>query len=122
MDRDVARLLAVALIAAVVIAALVGIGIGIVALLKHSGQSPTSLLQRMALIIEEARPNLPLWLASYIPEDAETLRQKLVEWLRSHTDFLQLYGQGLGRGRQGARYARLADRGRQLVDCDPADP
>ena len=98
MDRDVARLLAVALIAAVVIAALVGIGIGIVALLKHSGQSPTSLLQRMALIIEEARPNLPLWLASYIPEDAETLRQKLVEWLRSHTDFLQLYGQGLGRG------------------------
>ncbi len=98
MDRDVARLLAVALIAAVVIAALVGIGVGVVFVLKNSGQSLPALLQRMAEIVEEARPNLPVWLASYIPEDAETLRLKIVEWLREHADFLQLYGKGLGRG------------------------
>lgn len=98
MDRDVARLLAVALIATVVVGALVGIGVGVVFLLKHSGQSLPALLQRMAEIVEEARPNLPQWLANYIPEDAETLRQLLVNWLREHADFLQLYGKGLGRG------------------------
>jgi predicted PurR-regulated permease PerM len=97
LDRDSGRLLAVALIATVVVAALVGIGIGIATVLRHSGQTLPELLQRMAAIIEEARPNLPAWLASYVPEDADSLRQTLVRWLREHADSLQLAGKGIGR-------------------------
>lgn len=97
IDRDSARLLSVALFATVVVAALVGIGIGIAALLRHSGQTLPALLQRMAEIIEEARPNLPAWLAAYVPEDADSLRQILVDWLREHAGSLQLAGKGIGR-------------------------
>lgn len=97
IDRDSARLLSVALFATVVVAALVGIGIGIAALLRHSGQTLPALLQRMAEIIEEARPNLPDWLAGYVPEDAESLRQALVTWLREHAGSLQIAGKGIGR-------------------------
>lgn len=97
IDRDSARLLAVALFATVVIAALIGIGIGIAALLRNSGQTLPALLQRMAEIIEHARPNLPSWLASYVPEDSDSLRQALVAWLREHAGSLQLAGKGISR-------------------------
>jgi predicted PurR-regulated permease PerM len=97
IDRDSARVLAVSLLATVVVAALVGVGIGIAALLRHSGESLPALLQRMAEIIEEARPNLPAWLASSIPDDADSLRQALVAWLREHAGSLQLAGKGIGR-------------------------
>lgn len=99
MGGDVARILAVALIATIVIAALVGAGIGIAALLRSSGQTLPALLQRMAEILEEARPNLPLWLAAYLPAeaDAESVRQAIVAWLRDHAGSLQLAGQGIGR-------------------------
>jgi predicted PurR-regulated permease PerM len=97
IDRDSARVLAVSLLATVVVAALVGVGIGIAALLRHSGESLPALLQRMAEIIEEARPNLPAWLVSSIPDDAESLRQTLVTWLREHAGSLQLAGKGIGR-------------------------
>jgi predicted PurR-regulated permease PerM len=97
MGGDTARVLAVALISTVVIAALVGIGIGIAALLRGSGQTLPTLLQRMAEILEEARPSLPGWLTANIPEDAESLRQVLVTWLRDHAGSLQLAGKGIGR-------------------------
>jgi predicted PurR-regulated permease PerM len=97
INRDAARRLAVALIATVVIAALVGIGIGAAALLRNTGQTLPALLQRMAEIIEETRPNLPAWLAAYVPEDAESLRLTLVAWLREHAGSLQLAGKGIGR-------------------------
>jgi predicted PurR-regulated permease PerM len=94
---DAARLLAVALIATVVIAALVGLGIGIAALLRNSGQTLPALLQRMAEIVEEARPSLPVWLSNNIPENAESLRLMLGTWLREHAGSLQLAGKGIGR-------------------------
>ena len=97
LGRDVPRVLAVTLIATAVIAALVGIGIGLVALLRHSGESVPLLMQRMAQIIEDARALLPEGLRSSIPEDGETLQRTLAEWLRSNSASLQLAGRGIGR-------------------------
>jgi len=97
LGRDGPRVLAVTLIAAAVIAALVGLGIGIVALLRHSGESVPLLMQRMAQIIEDARALLPESLRSYIPEDGETLQRTGAEWLRSNSESLQLAGRGIGR-------------------------
>src|SRR5262245_28530084 len=53
LGGDAARILAVTLISTVVIAALVGIGVGIATLLRSSGQTLPALLQRMAEILEE---------------------------------------------------------------------
>jgi predicted PurR-regulated permease PerM len=95
--RDGPRVLAVTLIASVVVAALVAAGVGLVAFLRSSGESLPLLMQKMAQIVEDARAELPAELLDYVPEDAATLQQTLVEWLRTHADFLQLAGRDLGR-------------------------
>ena len=74
LGRDGPRVLAVTLIAIAVIAALVGIGIGIAAFLRNSDESVPLLMQRMAQIVEDARAILPAGLHGYVPEDSETLQ------------------------------------------------
>lgn len=97
LGRDGPRLLAVTLIATIVIAVLASAGVGIVAFLRNSDESLPLLMRKMAQIIEDARTRLPADLLAYVPEDAEALRQKLVDWLRSHAGSLQLAGRDLGR-------------------------
>jgi predicted PurR-regulated permease PerM len=97
MSRDSTRVLAVTLIATAVIAALIGIGLGFSAFLRNSGESVPQLLQRMAQIIEDARAILPESLRGYVPDDAESLRVAIAEWLRSNAGSLQLAGRGIGR-------------------------
>jgi predicted PurR-regulated permease PerM len=97
LGRDGPRILAVTLIASAVIAALIGIGVGLVAFVRNSGESVPMLMQRMAQIIEDARSILPESLRSYLPGDTETIRATLAEWLRSNSESLQLAGRGIGR-------------------------
>jgi predicted PurR-regulated permease PerM len=97
LGHDWSRVLAVMLIASVVIAALVGLGIGIAAFLRNSDESVPLLLQRMAQIIEDARAILPEGLRQYMPENTVALQSMLAEWLRSNADSLQLAGRGIGR-------------------------
>jgi predicted PurR-regulated permease PerM len=97
LGRDGPRVLAVMLIASAVIAALIGIGIGIVTVFRNSGESVPLLMEKMAQIIEDARAILPAGLQSYVPEDSETLRRNIAEWLRSNAGALQLAGRGIGR-------------------------
>jgi predicted PurR-regulated permease PerM len=97
LGRDGPRLVAVTLIATAVIAGLAAAGVAIASVLRN-GESIPLLMQRMAEIIENSRDRLPLWLLSYIPDDAESLRIALVERLRLHAAELQLAGRELGRG------------------------
>ena len=98
LGRDGPRVLAVTLIASAVIAALVGIGIGIVTLLRNSGESVPLLMQRMAQIIEESRaPSCRPRCSAYLPEDAERPAAHDRRWLREHAGSLQLAGRGIGR-------------------------
>jgi predicted PurR-regulated permease PerM len=97
LGRDGPRVLAVTLIASAVIAALIGLGVGLVTLLQKSGESVPLLMQKMAQIIEDARAILPAGLQRYVPEDAETLQTTIAEWLRSNAGALQLAGRGIGR-------------------------
>lgn len=97
LGRDGPRVLAVALIATAVVAALVAAGLGFVAFLRSGGESLPILMQKMAQIVEDARAQLPPELLAYVPEDADTLQGTLVEWLRSHSNLLQLAGRDLGR-------------------------
>jgi predicted PurR-regulated permease PerM len=97
LGRDGPRVLAVTLIAAVVVAALVGAVLGLLAFLRYSGESLPILMQKMAQIVEDARARLPAGWLAYVPEDADALSRKAVDWLRSHAGFLQLAGRDLGR-------------------------
>jgi predicted PurR-regulated permease PerM len=91
-----ARLVSIGLIATLVIGALVGAGFGASAMLRSEGASPAALLDRLADIIASTRGSLPQWIGQYVPEDAETLRQTIVEWLRAHASELQHMGHTFG--------------------------
>ncbi|WP_028080562.1 AI-2E family transporter [Solimonas soli] len=97
LGRDGPRLLAVTLIATVVIAVLASGVLALIGFLRNSGESLPLLMQKMAQIIEDARGRLPSDLLAYVPEDAETLRQTIVNWLRQHAGSLQLAGRDFGR-------------------------
>jgi predicted PurR-regulated permease PerM len=97
LGRDGPRVLAVMLIASAVIAALIGIGVALVTLMRNSGESVPLLMEKMAQIIEDARAILPTGLKAYVPEDSETLRRTIAEWLRTNAGTLQVAGRGIGR-------------------------
>jgi predicted PurR-regulated permease PerM len=97
LSRDSARVLAVTLIASAVIGALVAICVGMIALLRSSGESFPEIMQKMAQIIDDARAALPASLQVYVPENARELQNTLAEWLRTNVDSLQLAGKGIGR-------------------------
>jgi predicted PurR-regulated permease PerM len=97
LGRDGQRVLAVTLIATIVIAALVGLGVGIATFLRNSEESVPLLMQRMAQIVEDARAILPEGFRKYIPADTATLQGTIAEWLRSNASALQLAGRGIGR-------------------------
>ncbi len=97
LGRDGPRLLAVTLIATVVIAALAAASISAAGFLRNSGESVPILMRKMAQIVDDGRAHLPQALLAYVPQDAETLRLRLVDWLRSHAGSLQIAGRDFGR-------------------------
>lgn len=97
MGEEGPRLLAVALIASAVIALIILSGIGIASFMRNSGENFPALVERMAEILEGAREQLPPWVIQYLPEDAESMRQELVHWLRDHASTFQVAGAELAR-------------------------
>lgn len=91
-----ARMLSVGLIATLVIGALIAAGFGAAAVLRSEGASPAALLARLADILATSRDSLPAWLSQYVPEDADTVRAVIVDWLRDHATELQHAGHLFG--------------------------
>ena len=57
-----------------------------------------SLLQQMAIALDQLRTTLPAWLAAHLPASLEALRATAVTWLREHAAQVQLWGQHTLRG------------------------
>ena len=69
---------------------------GISFFLSDAG-SVTVLLKKMADLIEESREQIPDWLAVYLPQGAEDLRQLLTNWIREHAVDAKHLGEQTGR-------------------------
>ena len=93
--KRAAKLAAVGLIAVAVVLLLCGVLVGVLAVL-HSGSLPR-LLTRMAEIIGQTRGNLPDWVANYLPEDADSVREETTRWLHEHAAELRQFGGEFGR-------------------------
>ncbi|MBI1396429.1 MAG: AI-2E family transporter [Betaproteobacteria bacterium] len=90
------RLVAVALLA-VVISSLITVGIiALVAFFRSDAGSLSTLLAKMADIVDAARDKLPVWIGDKLPDDAESLRVAFTDWLRTHADTIQVAGATLG--------------------------
>ncbi|HZP11967.1 MAG TPA: AI-2E family transporter [Nevskiaceae bacterium] len=94
-SRRGARLVAVMLLTAVILALITAAVFGAISFFRYGGIN--ALLQKLAEIIENSRDMLPVWSEPYLPESAEELRGVAVHWLREHAAVVQGAGTELGR-------------------------
>ncbi|MGE5385959.1 MAG: AI-2E family transporter [Betaproteobacteria bacterium] len=87
-----ARLVAVSLIAVLVIALVTAATLGTILFFRSDAGSLPMLMGKMADILEGARDQLPAWLATQVPEDADGVKHVVSEWLRHHAADLQRIG------------------------------
>lgn len=57
-----------------------------------------SLLQQMAVALDQLRTTLPAWIAAHLPASLDALRTTAATWLREHAAQVQLWGQHTLRG------------------------
>lgn len=91
------RTLAVTLLAAVVIALLVLLGIGVAAFFRHSSTAIPALLAKLADAFEHTQSVLPQSLGDYLPTTPEALRETLIQTLSDHVSALSHAGREFGR-------------------------
>lgn len=90
------RLVAVALLASLIVGTITLGVLGTAGFFRSEAGSLSSLMARMADIVDQARDKLPAWVGPYLPADAEALRVASAEWLRDHADFVQTAGKTVG--------------------------
>ncbi len=93
----ISKVIAVSLLAVIIIGALTLLGLGLAAFFRSDSGSLTSLIARMAQIIEDSRQILPGWIDERIPADAVVLQQVVTQWLRDNASSLQFLGKEAGR-------------------------
>lgn len=85
------RIVAVALLAAVIVGLITAAVVGLMAFLRSEAGSLPTLLHKVADILERAKTALPTW-AVYMPETVDELQESLLEWLNNHATELRLAG------------------------------
>ena len=93
-----ANMLAVAVLGASIVAVLAASAWAIDSFFRSDAGSLQALLQRMADIIDASRSQVPEWLRERLPEDSESLRIMLANWLREHAIEAKALGEQAGRG------------------------
>src|SRR3954449_13369612 len=97
VHRRTGRIIVVALLAILVIAAIGAAILGLVSLLSSGSENLSVLLQKMAEVIETARSRLPAWALSSLPEEPTELKAVAVAWLREHAGQMRSVGQDVWR-------------------------
>lgn len=92
LSSQLARLIAVALVASLIIGLLTLAIVALVAFFRSDAGSSQTLLDKLMTIIEESRDSLPAWSVAYLPEDSTQMRAALTEWLQAHRAELSLVG------------------------------
>jgi predicted PurR-regulated permease PerM len=90
------KLAAVGLLATVIVALLVLVLWGIVLFLRSDAGSLSSLLQKMAEIVESSRGRLPAWVVDSLPGDPDALKGAVSAWLAEHARELRTVGGEVG--------------------------
>ncbi|MCI0749711.1 MAG: AI-2E family transporter [Nevskiales bacterium] len=100
LSSDRAKIVAVALLAALVVILITLASAGLVASFRSGAESIPALLTQTAEIIEAKRDIWPAWLIESLPADADALEQAVAGWLREHAGMLR--GLGIEAGRATA--------------------
>ncbi|GAC1629088.1 MAG: membrane protein [Nevskia sp.] len=98
LDRESAKILAVALLTGLVVAIVTLAVFGLITLTRNGSESLPELFRKLAEALDSSRAHLPAWLVESLPADAGEIRSDLVAWLREHSSTLQGFGKSFGRG------------------------
>jgi len=98
LPSERARLIAVALLATAIVGILTLMIIGVIAFFRSDAGSMDALLDKMMVIIEQARAQLPAAIGAYLPTDVQDARYALSEWLREHGERVQVMGRHAAQG------------------------
>ena len=97
MSNQKAKLTSVAVLGSVIVLLLtVGAWVPLAFFLSDDGSYPV-LIKKMADLIELSRNQIPEWIADYLPESAEALKQTLTAWMREHAGQAKHIGEQTGR-------------------------
>lgn len=96
IGRRRAKLVAVGLLAALIVAVLVFLAWKMIAFFHSESASIPSLLTKMAEILDDVRAKLPDWVAAGLPENVEEINKGLATRLREHAAAMQQAGRGIG--------------------------
>jgi predicted PurR-regulated permease PerM len=91
------RMIAVAILSGLIVAALAG---GIWAIVDYFTSDPertTRLLEKVAEVIQASRTQLPEWLRAHVPTSVESLREMLTRYMREHAVEARGMGEQAGR-------------------------
>ena len=91
-----AKAAAIIVVSLIVVGAVSAASFGIVVFMKGEGGSLSALLAKMADIIEDSRSTLPVWIAEFLPRNAQGVRDTMSLWLREHASELQSIGKETG--------------------------
>ncbi|MFZ5465692.1 MAG: AI-2E family transporter [Pseudomonadota bacterium] len=99
LSSHTARVAAILMVSTLVLSVLTLGGLAILNLLHGTGQEGVEgLMKQMARILDDTKAALPYWAESWLPPDAETLKNKAVEWLRAHAAEVGTAGGAIGFG------------------------
>jgi predicted PurR-regulated permease PerM len=92
-----AKIVAAALLGTLIVAVLTLAIWGLISFFKSDAGSIETLLQRLADILESSRNQIPVWLHTHLPDDANALREMISHWLREHAVEAKTLGEETGR-------------------------
>lgn len=92
-----AKMVAIALLGALIVFALSAAIWGTMSFLKSDAGSFPVLLKKMAAIIDASRGQIPEWIRGRLPVSAEALGEEITAWLRAHAAEATTIGKTAGR-------------------------
>lgn len=92
ISSERARLVAVALLSAVIVALMTALIFGILTFFRSDAGHLEHLNTRMMDVVEQARAQLPVWLTARLPADSDDIHQAVTEYLKDHTQEMSLVG------------------------------
>ncbi len=97
ISRDWASIIVVAGISILVVTVLTLLIFGAITYFRSDEGNLSTLMRKLAEIIDQSRNRLPGWALAYVPDTAEELRAASTGWLREHSAALQGAGKDFAR-------------------------
>jgi predicted PurR-regulated permease PerM len=98
MTSGRARWVAVVILSVVIVGALTGATIGTIDYFQRDVPTLQKLLDQLMMVTTHARLRVPDWIANYLPVDADQMKDRATELMKTHAAMLQQSGKEAARG------------------------